>query len=130
MRLKCVMGKIIDERQFAFIEGRSMLNSVVILNEVVHEAKLRKRSTLIFKVDYEKAYDSVEWSFLLYMLKRMNFSNKWINWVYRCLESATVSVLVNGSPTGEFKMERGLRQGNPLAPFLYLSAAEGLNGFS
>jgi len=60
----------------------------------------------------------------------MGFHLKWIKWVQGCLESATVSVLVNGSPTEEFRPSRGLRQGDPMAPFLFLVVAEGLAGLA
>ena len=72
-RLKKGLPFIIDERQSAFIEGRHLLHSVVIANEVVHEAKRAQKSCMVFKVDYEKAYDSVSWNFLFYMLQRMGF---------------------------------------------------------
>eukprot|EP00256_Glycine_max_P049986 XP_006605180.1 uncharacterized protein LOC100800421 [Glycine max] len=85
-----------------------------------------KRSCIVFKVDFEKAYDSVSWQFLLYMLRRMGFHERWIRWIRGCLTSATMSVLVNDSPTAEFKPQRGLRQGDPLAPLLFDLVAEGL----
>jgi hypothetical protein len=79
-------------------------------------------------VDFEKAYDSVEWSFLDYMLRRFGFCEKWIDWIRACVFSGNMSVLVNGSPTEEINIQRGLKQGDPLAPFLFLIVAEGLGG--
>jgi len=76
----------------------------------------------------KKAYDSVSWDFLFYMLKRMGFCSKWIQWIEGCLKSASISVLVNGSPSSEFIPQRGLRQGDPLAPLLFNIVAEALNG--
>jgi len=128
LRLKKVMSKIIDLRQSAFLAGRRILDSVLVANEVLEEAKRRKKSCLFFKLDYEKAYDSVRWDFISYMLERLGFCEQWIAWIKSCLESATVSVLVNGSPTMEFVPSKGLRQDDPLAPFLFLIVAEGLAG--
>lgn len=101
-RLKKVLPKVIHENQFAFLGGRSMLESVVVVNETVSAAKKSKKPTLIFKVDYEKAYDSVSWDFLSYMMGRMQFNDKWMHWILNCLQSAIISVLVNGSPCDEF----------------------------
>jgi len=126
LRLKKVISKVIDIRQSAFLKGRGLLDSVLVANEVLKEVKRRKKSCVYFKVDYEKAYDSVSWEFLYYMLGRLGFCEKWIRWIKSCLESSSMLVLVNESPTSEFYLKRGLRQGDPLAPFLFLIVAEGL----
>lgn len=99
----------------------------MVLNEVIEEAKRKKWSRLIFKVDFAKAYDSVEWNFLDEIMAGMNFGTKWRKWILECISTAYAAVLVNGSPSPEFKLERGLRQGDPLSPFLFLIIAEGLN---
>ena len=127
-RLRVVLPDLIDERQSAFIKNRHILHGILILNEVVDEAIWRKKPAMMFKVDFEKAYDSVSWSFLDYMLMRLGFCLKWRKWISTCLQTATISVLVNGSPTKEFVPSRGLRQGDPLAPLLFNIVAEGLTG--
>jgi len=94
----------------------------------VDELKRKKKSGVIIKIDFEKVYDSVSWEFLFYMLARMGFCGKWVHWIKKCLESSSISILVNGSPYKEFKPTRGLRQGDLIAPFLFLIMAKGLSG--
>lgn len=71
----------------------------------------------MFKVCFEKAYESVDWNFLDYVMLKMGFYDKWKGWKAKCLKSSTVSMLVNGSPTKEVIMERALRHGDPMLTF-------------
>ena len=127
-RLKEVLPAIIDESQSAFIRNRGLVDSVLLANEVVEDLRRKGNSGLCLKVDFEKAYDSVWWDFMYDMLGRLGFHCTWIKWIRGCMESSSVSVLVNESPTEEFRSSRGLRQRDLLAPFLFIMVAEGLAG--
>nr|GEZ89259.1 reverse transcriptase domain, reverse transcriptase zinc-binding domain protein [Tanacetum cinerariifolium] len=81
---------------------------------------------LIFKVDFEKAFDSVSWKYLEFILDSLSFGSKWRSWIRACLHSSRASILINGSPTFEFSIKRGLRQGDLLSPFLFILVMEGL----
>jgi hypothetical protein len=104
------------------------VDGVVVVNEIVDFAKKSGKECIILKVDFEKAYDSVDWGFLEYMLRRLNFGEKWIGWMKACVFAGNLSVLVNGCPTKEINIKRGLKQEDPLAPFLFLLVAEGFAG--
>ncbi|GJT10260.1 RNA-directed DNA polymerase, eukaryota [Tanacetum coccineum] len=126
-RLVCVMGGIVNEVQSAFIEDRQILDGPFILNEMLSWCKKRKKQSLIFKVDFEKAYDSVRWDFLENVLRKFGFGDKWCKWIQCCLHSSRGSIIINGSPTDEFQFGKGLKQGDPLSPFLFILIMETLH---
>ncbi|GKG20284.1 RNA-directed DNA polymerase, eukaryota, reverse transcriptase zinc-binding domain protein, partial [Tanacetum coccineum] len=117
---------IVSDVQSAFIADRQILDGPFILNEVLQWCKVKKKQALIFKVDFEKAYDSVRWDFLDEVLNKFGFGEKWCKWIQACLKSSRGSIIINGSPTEEFQFGKGLKQGDPFAPFLFILIMESL----
>ncbi|RVX18307.1 LINE-1 reverse transcriptase-like [Vitis vinifera] len=123
-RLKKVIGKVVSIAQNAFVMGRQILDASLIANEVIDSWQKRKEKGLICKLDIEKAYDSIKWNFLMKVLQKMGFETKWVGWMWSCVSSAKFSILVNGVPAGFFPSTRGLRQEDPLSPYLFVMGME------
>jgi transcription antitermination factor NusG len=97
-RLTKVAESIISKTQTTFMPGRNILEGVVILHETMHEMRKKKRKGIIMKLDFEKSYDKVKWSFLLEALERKRFHGKWIQWMKKAVGGGRVGINLNGEP--------------------------------
>lgn len=111
----------------AFARGRQILDAVLVPNEAVDSRLNQNKPRILCKLDIEKAYDHVNWSYLLRLLEMMGFGQELIHWIKFCISTVSFSVLINGSPAGFFKAQRSLREGDPLSPLLFVIVMEGLN---
>ncbi|XP_026378811.1 uncharacterized protein LOC113273280 [Papaver somniferum] len=114
-----LMKKVISPQQVAYFKGRSIHENVILASELVNEMKFKRRGVNVsMKLDISQDYDTVSW--VIKVLTKYGFSNNWCEWIITLFKSARIYVLVNGGPCGFFKVERGLRQGDPLSPILFV----------
>eukprot|EP00253_Pinus_taeda_P017343 PITA_17343 len=128
-RLKPLLDNLISAEQTGFVEGRQILDGLVVTQEVIHSLKVKKQKGMMIKLDLSKAYDRLNWNYLETVLDRFGFHHRWIAWIHNLISSPHFSILINGCPSKTFNASRGIRQGDPLSPFLFILAAEGLGRF-
>lgn len=120
-------NKVVSPFQTAFVPWRNILEGVVILQEVLHELRITKSAAIIFKLDFEKAYDKVDWKFLEEVLRRKGFNNTWIQWINQAVQGGKVCIDFNGERGEYFRNFKGLRQGDPLSLLLFNIIADALS---
>lgn len=126
-RLKGLLPGLISHHQSVFVLGRLITDNALVAFEIVHAMKRKGEGmtgTIAMKLDMSKAYDRVEWAFLERVMFKLGFSGEWVRRVLNCLSSVSYTFKLNGSVGGLVVPSRGIRQGDPISPYLFLLCAE------
>jgi hypothetical protein len=127
-RLDPIAHRILSPNQTAFVKGRNILDGPLTLLEIIHDLRQRKHNGVLLKLDFEKAYDRVNWDFLGEVLHCKGFDEGYIHRISQLVSGGQTAISINGEVGPFFRNKRGVRQGDPLSPLLFNFIGEALSG--
>lgn len=126
-RLSKVLNDLVDLEQSAFVKGRCILDNIATEEGLIFSMRKHRLSGHILKVDFAKAFDTVNWEFLLDLLRVRGFSERWLGWLQNILITSKANIFVNRTSLGYIRYQHGLRQGDPLSPMLFMLVMDAMS---
>jgi retron-type reverse transcriptase len=123
-KLQKIIIQLLHKNQYGFIRSRTIQDCIAWCFEYIHQCHHSKKEIIILNLDFAKAFDTIEHCAVIQIMMQMGFPNKWLEWISMIFTSGFSSILLNGTSGKQYKCKRGVRQGDPLSPLLFILAAE------